>query len=380
MSKRVTVLGAGVVGCATAWFLAREGANVTVVDPVGIGAGASGRNSGLIEHPYDLATEALYGETVGLLHDVLGDALVAEPAGLLLLARDEREAQAMVSRYQAFDQLEPMLLDPDQTQTAESLLAPGLWSCVLRTGYPVRPLEATSAIADLAREAGAAFRLGPGPNDGPSMSASGAEWGARVAAERLAAGDDVVLATGWVTPAVLAAVQRDRGQEVPLREDFVTGLWGVIVSVELPARPRHPLIEGALAAAHGGGEVVEEAPFTLLDSPSWLAVGSTMIEGDEPDGSEWAPRLLEHGRRFVPSIADAQVKGTLVCARPKSFDNRPILGRVPGFERLWIATGHGGRGMSTGAASARLVAEAVMSGDESAIPAALSASRLSVRS
>jgi glycine/D-amino acid oxidase-like deaminating enzyme len=103
-----------------------------------------------------------------------------------------------------------------------------------------------------------------------------------------------------------------------------------------------------------------------------------MIEGDqEPSAAEWAPRLLERGTRFVPSIADARVVETLVCARPKSFDNRPILGMVPGVEGLWIATGHGGRGMSTGAGSARLVADAVLSGDDSAIPAELSAARLS---
>jgi glycine/D-amino acid oxidase-like deaminating enzyme len=298
---------------------------------------------------------------------------VSEPVGALILAEDEEEARTLVAHHERFAGLEPTLLDPEQTKAAEPLLAPGLWGCMLATGYPLRPLEATSAIAALAREAGAHFVVG-----GPAGVDSGSDWSAAVAAERLAAGDEVVVAAGWETPSVLAAVQRDRGQELALREDFVTGLWGVIVSVELPTRPLHPLIEGALASAHGGGEIVVQAPFTLLDSPSWLAVGSTMIEGDEPDGAEWTPRLLERGTRFVPSIAQAQVKETLVCARPKAFDNRPILGRVPGDERLWVATGHGGRGMSIGAASARLLADAVLAGDDSAIPAELSAARLRV--
>ncbi len=96
------------------------------------------------------------------------------------------------------------------------------------------------------------------------------------------------------------------------------------------------------------GKIENDSPFTLLDSPSWLAVGSTLLDGSEPDGSVWAPRLLDRGARFVPSIREARVQGTLVCARPKSFDNRPILGRVPGAERLWLASGHGGRGMSLG--------------------------------
>ena len=50
------IVGAGIVGCTTAYFLAREGVEVTVFDPVGIAAGASGRNNGLIEHPYDAAS------------------------------------------------------------------------------------------------------------------------------------------------------------------------------------------------------------------------------------------------------------------------------------------------------------------------------------
>ena len=107
-----------------------------------------------------------------------------------------------------------------------------------------------------------------------------------------------------------------------------------------------------------------------------LAVGSTMLEGDEPDGELWAPRLLKRGQEFVPSIAQAQVKGVMACPRPRSFDNRPILGRIPGQNRLWIASGHGGRGMSIGPASARLVAEAIIAGDDTAIPPELSARRL----
>jgi glycine/D-amino acid oxidase-like deaminating enzyme len=43
---------------------------------------------------------------------------------------------------------------------------------------------------------------------------------------------------------------------------------------------------------------------------------------------------------------------------------------------LWVAAGHGGRGISTGAASARLVSDAILAGDDAAIPAALRASRL----
>jgi D-amino-acid dehydrogenase len=76
-------------------------------------------------------------------------------------------------------------------------------------------------------------------------------------------------------------------------------------------------------------------------------------------------------------LEKARRQATLVCARPRSFDNRPILGRVPGQERLWVATGHGGRGMSLGAASARLLADAIRAGSDAAIPAPISSARIS---
>jgi glycine/D-amino acid oxidase-like deaminating enzyme len=223
---------------------------------------------------------------------------------------------------------------------------------MLRTGHPISPLEATAALAERAREAGALFVLGEPVS---------------LAHLRDSFGDVLVAAGAWSAEVLRGLVPADA----------VHPLWGVIALVDLPARPRHPIIEGTVTRGLTTGRIDNVAPFTLLDSPSWLAVGSTLLGGPEPRGEEWAARLVQRGLRFVPSIAQAHFRGTLVCARPKSFDNRPILGRVPGEEHLWLASGHGGRGMSLGAASGRLMAEAILTADEAGIPPELSAARLS---
>ena len=46
--KRVVVVGAGMVGLATAWFLQEYGVEVTVVDGNGVGTGSSWGNAGWI--------------------------------------------------------------------------------------------------------------------------------------------------------------------------------------------------------------------------------------------------------------------------------------------------------------------------------------------
>ncbi len=351
MDDAVTIIGAGIVGCSAAYFLAIAGVPVTVLDPVGIAAGASGRNNGLVEHPYDAASAPLFDQTVEIMREILGSAMPQTPVGALLLAEDELAARGLVDHYAQFPELRPVLLDPDSAREAEPLLADGMWGCLLDTGYPISPREATTAVAERARQAGARFELGGPVNLDEVRSAS----------------DQVLVAAGAWSSQLL------KGLVAP---NAVSPLWGVIVLVEMERGPGHAIIEGTVTRGLTTGKVENESPFTLLPSPSWLAVGSTLLPGNEPSGEEWAPRLLSRGTKFVPSIQDAHVQGTLVCARPKSFDSRPILGRVPGQDRLWLGSGHGGRGLSLGAASGKLLAEAIIAGSDAAIPAPLRADRL----
>jgi len=53
-----------------------------------------------------------------------------------------------------------------------------------------------------------------------------------------------------------------------------------------------------------------------------------------------------------------------------SLDGRPLVGRVPGIDGLWVAAGHGPWGISTGPASGRLIAD-LMDGRVEAPPPAL---------
>ena len=59
----VIVVGGGIVGASAAAFLADGGARVTIVERQGLASGASGANSGVVQHPFDLILAALYRET-----------------------------------------------------------------------------------------------------------------------------------------------------------------------------------------------------------------------------------------------------------------------------------------------------------------------------
>ena len=152
------VIGGGIVGCSLAAFLAEAGASVVVYEREAIAAGASGRNSGVVQHPLDPALVSLYEESVEHYATLgRGFELPADPVGVLLVTDDPDNLEPEPSE---FPELRPTLLEGAALRAAEPTLADGLVAWRLETGRPVPPAAAANAFATRAREAGAEFRIG----------------------------------------------------------------------------------------------------------------------------------------------------------------------------------------------------------------------------
>jgi D-amino-acid dehydrogenase len=70
--------------------------------------------------------------------------------------------------------------------------------------------------------------------------------------------------------------------------------------------------------------------------------------------------LLRECLTVAPGLADATYLQTRVGLRPTSPDDRPVLGSVPGWDNVWVATGHGANGLLLGPYSAKLLAEQIL--------------------
>ena len=366
----VVVLGGGIIGCAAAAIMADRGARVVLVEGVAIGAGASGRNLGVIQHPFDPVLLPLHLESL-TRYRALADAgggdfsIGRAPAGLLLLNRDGDAAARQVARMaDAFPELDPVLLDPEEVARAEPALIDGLWAIAVATGFPVPPAAATEAWADLAERRGAHLLLGsPGrvQLDGDRATGATLEDGTRIDA-----GAVLVAAGPWTSRLVDEA-----GQWRP-----IVPTYGVTLQLRLEdgAAPRHVLEEDVVdainraaaateqAAAAGGGEAPPPL-FSIATANGVSTLGSTFF-GIEPDPTAIEPQLLRHAAGFMPSIETAEVVGRRMCARPQSVDGRPFIGAAPGVAGLFVCAGHGPWGISTGPASAALAARAVLDGAE----------------
>jgi len=77
----VAIIGGGIVGCAAAAFLAEAGVHVEVYEREEVAAGASGRNSGSIQHPFDPVLAELHRETLDHYRGMDGVGMPSAPAG-----------------------------------------------------------------------------------------------------------------------------------------------------------------------------------------------------------------------------------------------------------------------------------------------------------
>jgi glycine/D-amino acid oxidase-like deaminating enzyme len=380
----VAVIGGGIVGTAAAAFLAEGGARVVLFERATLAAGASGRNSGVVQSPFDPVLAQLYVDTLERYRalEARGDGglgLKAEPAGLMLVSHDVAVAEAAARSVRASGMdLGVEVLGPGEAARVEPGLAQSVAACLVPIGYPVPPAQATRAFGAVGRRAGVGIREG---TEVEPLVRDGRASGVRVVAtgDELAAGAVLVAAGPW-SPALVDP----SGAWRPIRP-----LWGVVVDIALADPPRRVLeeaeIEGVTDAggrpeadAEAAGAVGEHATetdvsFSLVTAGDSSSVGSTFLER-EPDADALVAPILRRGATFVPAIAATPARGVRMCARPLSVDGRPLLGRIPGVDGLWIAAGHGPWGISTGPASAAIVADLIL-GRRSSVPSGLDPAR-----
>ena len=344
----VAVIGGGIVGVAAAAFLAEGGADVVLAEQDRLGAGASGRNSGVVQHPFDPVLVPLYEDTVEIYRELDAGGsgafpLDRPPDGLLSVSADVDVLEEFAAATERdFPDLAPELLAPPELAEAEPVLLPDLHGCLTQTGWAVPPMAALEGLAERARAGGARFAGWPESFeiDAPVTLVTAGPW----------------------TPGVVDP----KGSWRPIER-----VWGVVADVELERPARHVLEEAGipeLAEALGAGEAAPHL-FSRGSCGDHNGRGSSCTP-DEPDEPALARSILERGRRFVSGVG--RIRATRSCARPVSADGRPLIG--PLGDGLHVCAGHGPWGISIGPASARMAVDAIL-GRDAAIPPELAAAR-----
>ena len=335
------IIGGGLVGTAAAAYAAEAGMRVVLFERAEIAAGASGRNSGAVQSPFDPVFAALHRRSVELYHEsAVADAgfeLPPAPAGLMLISFEEAAVEAThAGLVHEWPELRPTFLAAGEPNRLEPALHADLAACRIETGYPVAPAVATHAFARRAESAGATLLTRA---EATVRVENGRAVGIATTSEVEC--DRVLVAAGPWTPDLIPGWEASR----PIRP-----VWGVVAATRIPSSPRHILEELGI----GKESAMSGRLFSLVTVGESASIGSTFLP-DAPDETALAAEIMARGARFVPALADAGIDAIRACARPASIDGRPIIGAIPDVEGLFVCAGHGPWGISTGPASAELI-------------------------
>jgi glycine/D-amino acid oxidase-like deaminating enzyme len=355
----VAIVGAGIVGCATAFELARRGVGVCLLDRGELSSGTTGLGEGNVlcgdkgpgpELKLARLGLALYDE----LDELLGDEAGIARKGALVVHADERgwaAEPARLDRLRAAG-VECRLLDPEAVRAAE----PELRGRLLGASHFPRDLQcAPRAIARaLAREAG---RLGAAVLTGRRVQRvavrAGRVEGVATAAGPLAA-ERVVLAAGaWSAP-----LARSAGLALP-----VEPRKGQLVRLERrPGFLRHKVIDGRYMSAvadPGPGLAVSTVIETTLDGHVLVGSSRERRGFDVSVDRAVSERLLERAAELVPAVESLALDSAWAGLRPWLPGGLPAIGPSAAADGLWVATGHEGAGVAHGPITGRLVAQAI---------------------
>lgn len=380
----VIVVGGGLLGICTAYWLARRGARPVIIEREAPGAGATGRNGGFLTvgtaesypdairrlgHAAARAVWELTLENRALMRQVLAEERIAcdyrEPGHLSLalgasqLADVRRVVAALAAdgfAAEALDraQVQELIGTPLGDEVSGGLYGPE--SGLLHSARFIRGLAA-AAVRHRARLCLAEVT---------AIRADGAGVAVDTSAGPVRAQAAVVAANAWtgrVAPGLAATVTPVRGQVLsyaPLPRVFEVGL---------------------------GAELTATGEYWQQTQDGAIVLGGCRAIAPNRDAGEWrqAPtaevqRAIEGVLpRLFPRLAGLRVEHRWAGLMGFTPDYLPLAGRVPGVPAAWVTGGFCGHGMPFGMRLGQLLAEAALRGEAPAEMAPLRLGRPSLR-
>jgi D-amino-acid dehydrogenase len=353
--EHAVVIGGGIVGTSAAYALARRGARVTLVDradagqATAAGAGIIAAGTSLRAPPaffaLGLPASRHYATVIAALAEDGETDTGYEEAGLLHVATSSDEAAQL-------DEVEALFRERRAAGFAHLGDIARLSGAEARAAFPpLGTITGAVAASAAARVDGrqlrdalrrSAERRGAHSVIGAAALRSDDAGGCHVTVDSVALdpADVVILAGGAWCGATAAAL----GVEVP-----VAPQRGQILRMELSGAntARWPIVVGF------------HSHYLLTFGPHRVVAGATRETGSGFDPRATAGGVAEalgEALRVAPGLAAATLSEVRVGLRPASPDGLPVIGRAPGYERVWLASGHGPTGLQLGPYTGELVA------------------------
>jgi D-amino-acid dehydrogenase len=400
--REVAVVGAGVVGLATAWFLLQRDVAVTIYERDRIAAGASWGNAGWLTPgiatplpepavlKYGLLTAlrpsspvyvppradprlwrflldfarhctdrqwqramAAYAPVNRIALDAFDDLCAAadvpaprEADPFIVGFRRHQERAAMVAELEHIRRVQPLefdLISGERARKLEPALSSQIEAAIRLEGQRfINPPEFVHALADAVVGAGGKLREGePVRRIRELGKVVLVETGPRLVHRY----DAVVLATG--------AALDDLAADFGVRRHVQAGR-GYSFSVRTRYLPESPL--------YFPGDRIACTPFETPDGPRLRIAGMMEFRrADEPLDRRRIAAIVDAARDLVAGADLDNRQDEWVGSRPCTADGMPLIGATVS-SRVHVAGGHGMWGVTLGPVTGKLLAEQVVTG------------------
>lgn len=359
----VIVVGSGIVGAATAYFLAKRGIAVRLIDASAPAAEATGAADGAVsvasKRPGPMMTAALKGVALyGELKDAGLFAGAFKRRSTFIVAASDEECAVLNAHSAAL--------------SSAGVRVETLSGANLHRNFPALSSQAKMAVE--VHDEGHAIgyqivhRL---------LTASGisVDRGTRVEGLRLEAGGrqitglatnrgeltaDVVVITAGTGSADLLGLS---GVLTPRKGQLLVTERAAALNASMPGAimsGRYLLSKGSQKAGHappprGLGLVIDP-----LVTGQFLIGGTREDFGNrETNDIDAVSRILKDAVALVPGLADLRLLRSFAGVRTAVVDGLPLVGRIPGLDNGYVATGFEGDGICLGPVTGKSIVQLI---------------------
>jgi sarcosine oxidase subunit beta len=351
---RVLIVGGGVMGASIAYHLASRGADVTLLERAALCSGPTRHSTAIVRLHYTqelLVRMAVHGLRVyrDFEHEVGATAGFTRTGMLFGVAEEERpllEANVELGRGQGVDTT--LVSEADVRELDPRVVTDGMAFCYeAESGY-CDPYRTATAYAAAAERAGARIEQGT-PVQSVGDGSIGTAAGLREA-------DAIVVAAGPWSARLLEQVD----YELPL--------------AAAPAEVGRYRLPDAFGAAPPAVADFSEAAvyFRPAAEPGFLEIGSLApehasepVDPDRPVEGARAETLDGYADAIASRLrgaAGGHWRGAWTGVYDVTPDWEPVIDRVPGTERVFVAAGFSGHGFKLAPAVGLSIAELVIDG------------------
>lgn len=359
----VVIAGSGIVGAATAYFLAKRGVKVHMVEAEAPAAQASGAADGAVsvasKRPGPMMSAALSG--VALYRELANDGLFADvfkTRSTFIVAASDAECEVLEAHFLSLADTGVRVekLSRSLIHQRFPVLSPGAMMAVEvhdeghAIGYQIvhRLLTAAGVIV---HRANAVERF---------LHADGST---RVTGVATAKGeihaDAVVIAAGNGSAKLLGL----EGVLIPRKGQLLITERAPALNAAMPGAimsGRYLLSKGSQKAT---GDTLPRGLGLVIDplrTGQFLIGGTREEHGDRRTNDiDAVSRILTAAVALVPGLSEVRLLRSFAGVRTAVIDGLPLVGRLPGLENAYVATGFEGDGICLGPITGKAVAQLV---------------------